>query len=264
MGEGHPHKDILGMYSASNEEVAETGLTFIASKPEERRCVYYQLGGYNCMWFKIDGVNDDDEEEELEEAGQHQREEPEVGSENEAVVHLSQIAQPTPPSSPKPSRTASGGGRGGALVRKESSDSKKARKQTAIASSGLPPVVEEPADQDGSWVITHIDDLGNNKLKSTSGKILAEVVTDSLHPQEALEDWKLSDNVTRILPGIGDSTQHGVLLRYIRSFSVSTSKTQAKPFRTQVLQEMMADSSLDLLVGQIFERDPSLCGHVDG
>ena len=141
----------------------------------------------------------------------------------------------------------------------------KAREQTAIASSGLPPVIEEPADQDGSsGDHPHQDDLGNNKLKSTSGKILAEVVTDSLHPQEALEDWKLSDNVTRILPGIGDSTQHGVLLRYIRSFSVSTSKTQAKPFGTQVLQEMMADSSLDLLVGQIFERDPSLCGHVDG
>ena len=55
-------------------------------------------------------VNDDDEEEELEEVGQHRRR-------NLKWVRAEASVQPT--SSPKPSRTASGGGRGGALVRKE-------------------------------------------------------------------------------------------------------------------------------------------------
>ncbi|GMH82002.1 hypothetical protein TrVE_jg184 [Triparma verrucosa] len=240
--EGFAFPEICGLYRSSNVEVMGGVLKTISGKREDRRCVYYQIGGQFCIWFKI--LEEEEEEEEKEEEEDDDFGGGEEGSDGEDF----------------------GGGNGdddddgsnfGGGEEDEEEGNEEEDKLCAEA--------EDPEDQDGTWVITHVNALekkGGKGVDKTSeeSRIFASVAETALQPHKiSLSLWSVSSLKPRAL----SNNAVGYLMTSTPTFRVQTSSNSMVPFnsKTRLLNSLILNSACWPFVEKLTELDPSLRPH---
>ena len=130
----HAMAGVSGLYTSVPEEVGRRGVRFITEKEEKelggRRRVYRQVGGHHCIWFRIL----EEEEEEEEEA-----------------VGISEGAKAGPQEMEEED---------------EDEDEDEEEEEEGEGGDDQEEEEEEPEEQEGSWLITRSELVGQKKLEA--------------------------------------------------------------------------------------------------
>lgn len=194
--DGHVVDAIQGFYHASDEEVGRQRLTAILpAKRDERRCVYYQVGGEHVLWFHIFAEMEEEPEHGLSDrraskGAQMAEEEEDWGAEAECDEDEDWGAEAD-------SRDADLEATAGGCAAANESDATTAGEATdgAAIPEEAEEEPEEPEEQDGQWVVTHWQWLGAKHLPDDH--VLAELSDSALQPHRDLINsvWAVQEGV---------------------------------------------------------------------